>query len=67
MAGISRKGGKKGRKIGRNENKCKKYLTERRRIRNKTRKLNKSIKNIHPDTQKHIIKTNKIGRKKETR
>jgi len=65
MAGVTKVGGKKGRKIGRNSIKCAKYSTERRRIKNKKRKLLSRIKNIKPETQEKILKANKIGRKKE--
>jgi len=65
MADAVRRGGKKGRKIGRNAAKCKKYSTEKRRIKNKRRKLTKRIKNIKPETQEKILRVNKIGRRKE--
>jgi len=55
------------RKVGRSQKKCQRYFNERRRIKNKTRKLLKRIKNLKKETQEKILKHNKIGRKKERR
>ncbi len=53
------------RKVGRAHNKCQRYLNAKRRIKNKTRKLLKQIKNLKKETQEKILKHSKIGRKKE--
>lgn len=45
--------------------KCQKYFNERRRIKNKTRKLEKRIKNLSPELQEKIRKNCPIGRKRE--
>jgi len=55
------------RKYGRNQKKCQRYLHERKRIKNKTRELLKSIKNLKKETQEKILKVTKIGRRKENR
>jgi hypothetical protein len=47
------------------QKKCQRYFNERRRIKNKTRKLLKRIKNLKKETQEKILKVSKIGRKKE--
>lgn len=41
------------------------YLNERRRIKNKTRKLLKRIKHMKPETQDKIVKCCPIGRRRE--
>jgi len=68
MAGLkTSKKGKGSRKIGRNLKKCLKYLSERRRIKNKTRKFKSSIKNLKKETQERLLKTITIKRRKEER
>lgn len=47
MASPKKKGGKKGRKIGRNAEKCKAYRAAGRREKNKKRRLAKHLRN-HP-------------------
>jgi len=44
---------------------CQKYLAERRRIKNKTRKQKKRIKTVNLEAQKQILEYGKIGRGKE--
>lgn len=70
--------GKTGRKIGRNSDKCQRYLSARKRIKNKTRKITKwynhIVKNRQPKNAKGKDKKplrplkifiDKIGRKRE--
>lgn len=45
--------------------KCERYFNEKRRIKNKTRKLLKRIKNIKPETQEKILQNCKIKRRRE--
>ncbi len=46
-------------------NKCTRYLSERKRIKNKTRKLAKLTRNLSPETRDKILKACPIGRMKE--
>jgi len=52
----------KSRKMGL---KCQRYSNEKRRVKNKTRKLLKRIKNIKEETRNKILSHCKIGRKYE--
>ena len=52
-------------KIGRNTKKCERYLNNRTRIKNKTRTLNKRVKNMSEEDKKKYLEHNKIGRQRE--
>lgn len=51
MAGAKAKGGKKGRKIGRNAKYCERYRIEGREIKNKRRRLRRHLKRYPDDAQ----------------
>lgn len=61
---MKRRGGG-ARKIGNRIDKCKRYLTERRRIRNKKCKLESAIRKFSEDMKQKIRKACPIGRRKE--
>ena len=56
-----------GKKKGGNNIKCQSYLNNKTRIKNKTRKLGKRLRNseLKEETKDIILKNSRIGRKKE--
>ena len=67
MAGEKASGGKKGRKIGRNQAKCQRYVSQNRREKNKKRKAIKLAKHLAKAKARRAAhyRLSKVGYSKE--
>ena len=60
---TQKKGGKKGRKVGRNEARCKRYRVQNRREKNKLRRMRKHVLRNPEDTAaKEALETYGLAR-----